>query len=272
MLIFLIYPSTCARIFEIFVCDTLDNGARYLIVDYSIHCDSPAHVWIQGYAWIMVFIYPFGMPLLYGYCMLRYRSVLLALQRNELSAAGRRQTARLEGEMRRSAQELGPALQSATLNVAEARAARLSYEMTTFAARDMHVVLHAGCVAWHTSETVPVPRGSLWLCKGSACDLVGEGDKVALHVTGSERPGAVATVFLTLRAAMPSDCEVDQPPPAQVLLAQWERAVRMEISATRSAVTEEAVAADAGQSAKDLAVAVGASGATALASGGAVCS
>ena len=43
LLLFLIYPSVSSTIFRTFLCVTLDDGSRYLRLDFSIDCDSREH-------------------------------------------------------------------------------------------------------------------------------------------------------------------------------------------------------------------------------------
>lgn len=62
---FLIYSSVSSIVFQMFSCDTLDDGQSYLRADYSILCDSPKHRSLQVYAAFMIFLYPVGIPLAY---------------------------------------------------------------------------------------------------------------------------------------------------------------------------------------------------------------
>ena len=41
--VFLVTPSCTALSFSTFLCETLDDGQRVLIADYSVNCDSPQH-------------------------------------------------------------------------------------------------------------------------------------------------------------------------------------------------------------------------------------
>jgi hypothetical protein len=68
-ILFLIYPSTSSNIFATFQCKALDDGTRWLRADLRIDCNSGAHVAMQGYAGVMVFVYPVGAPLLYAYLL-----------------------------------------------------------------------------------------------------------------------------------------------------------------------------------------------------------
>jgi len=231
-MIFLIYPSTSQKIFEFFICDELDDGQRYLGVDYSINCEAPMHRLMQGYATVMLFVYPFGAPLLYALCMLRYREVLLKLQRRELRRAGTKTAKRI----RRNSKDLGAPVLTASLIVKEERtSAEGTGARREQAPRKMHVVLHgSGCLAWHVSSHVPVPLGKLHLSTLSSCDIDGE----VLLITGTERsektPGAQLEVALrALKTA--SDLEVTRPPPPAVVLATWQKAVKDEIESLKQA-------------------------------------
>ena len=113
--------------------------------------------------------------------------------------------------------------------------------------RDMHVKLHGGgggggCLAWHDSDAVPVPRRTFQLSAASACHLEGEGQHTTLHVTvngcedsrrqqtaGQLSHSDALRVSVSLRAATPSD-EVEQPPPAAVVLAEWHQAESAEVT------------------------------------------
>ena len=66
-IIFLIYPSTSVFILSTFQCFTLDDDSRVLRADFSIDCDSQAYTRVWYYAAVMVFVYPLGVPSLYGY-------------------------------------------------------------------------------------------------------------------------------------------------------------------------------------------------------------
>ena len=83
LLLFLIYPSTSSAIFNFFLCDRIEDGQRLLSTDYSIHCESPEHLTMRLYAFLMLGLYPFGTPLLYLYCFKRHGRELAALQNRE---------------------------------------------------------------------------------------------------------------------------------------------------------------------------------------------
>lgn len=63
---FLVYSSVSSTVFHMFSCETLDDGNRYLLADYSILCDSSKHRILQVYAAFMIAVYPVGIPLVYA--------------------------------------------------------------------------------------------------------------------------------------------------------------------------------------------------------------
>ena len=71
VIFYLLYPSTSSNIFATFQCETLDNPERssFLRNDFSVDCKSPFHQIMIVYAWVMVFVYPFGIPALYAYLL-----------------------------------------------------------------------------------------------------------------------------------------------------------------------------------------------------------
>ena len=51
-LIFLVYPGCSSAVFQTFICDKLDDGSRYLRVDYSVQCsesDEAGNAWTPEY-------------------------------------------------------------------------------------------------------------------------------------------------------------------------------------------------------------------------------
>merc|ERR1740138_312757 len=66
-LLFLIYPSTCAKIFKTFRCLELDNGEEWLLEDLSIDCLGDGHTVMKIYAYIMILIFPIGTPFFYWF-------------------------------------------------------------------------------------------------------------------------------------------------------------------------------------------------------------
>jgi hypothetical protein len=69
LIIFLVYPGTSAIILKAFACESFDNGKRFLAADLSIDCDSLKHNYFWWYAFGMVWVYPVGVLVLYGYIL-----------------------------------------------------------------------------------------------------------------------------------------------------------------------------------------------------------
>ena len=80
--LFLVYPSCSAAVFQTFMCDEMEDGRSFLRVDYSIQCYEEAHARMVAYALIMM-IYPFGTPLLYALLLYARRDQLAFLKRLE---------------------------------------------------------------------------------------------------------------------------------------------------------------------------------------------
>ena len=76
LITFLVYSSVSSVVFQMFVCDELDDGNLYLRADYTIMCDSPKHRALQIYASIMILLYPLGIPTLYACLLFRHRRIL----------------------------------------------------------------------------------------------------------------------------------------------------------------------------------------------------
>ena len=73
---FLVYSSASSVVFQMFACDDLDDGKRYLRADYTIECDSRMHRMLQVYASFMIVLYPVGIPALYTGILLKNRKLL----------------------------------------------------------------------------------------------------------------------------------------------------------------------------------------------------
>lgn len=76
ILTFLVYSSVSSAVFQMFACETLDDGKNYLRADYRIDCDSEKHKSLQVYAAFMVVVYPIGIPLFFAALLYRQRDVL----------------------------------------------------------------------------------------------------------------------------------------------------------------------------------------------------
>ena len=66
VVIILVYSSVSSVVFQMFACDDLDDGKRYLRADYTIDCDSSKHRVLQIYSGFMILLYPVGIPALYA--------------------------------------------------------------------------------------------------------------------------------------------------------------------------------------------------------------
>ncbi|CAM9782397.1 unnamed protein product, partial [Laminaria digitata] len=75
-LLFFVYSSVSSTAFGMFACDSLDDGEEYLRADYRILCTDAKHRALQGYAAIMILVYPVGIPLLFVVLLYRHRVVL----------------------------------------------------------------------------------------------------------------------------------------------------------------------------------------------------
>lgn len=73
---FLVYSSVSSMVFQMFACEKLDDGKKYLRADYSIDCDDRKHKNLMIYAGIMILIYPVGIPALYAHLLFTNRDVL----------------------------------------------------------------------------------------------------------------------------------------------------------------------------------------------------
>jgi hypothetical protein len=65
MLLYCVYPSLTYFVFQVFQCETFDNGSKLLRADYSIDCDADVHSNYVVFAGCMIVLYPLGVPLLY---------------------------------------------------------------------------------------------------------------------------------------------------------------------------------------------------------------
>ena len=86
---FLVYSSVSSVVFQMFACDDLDDGKRYLRADYTIDCDSSRHRAFQIYAGVMILLYPIGIPTLYAGLLLQNHRLLLDGESRKKSLAVR---------------------------------------------------------------------------------------------------------------------------------------------------------------------------------------
>jgi hypothetical protein len=77
MLTFLVLANTSSILFNYFSCQTFpeaENGPQsYLTSDYSINCSSERYLLYQIYAGVMIFVFPFGIPMMYTTLLWKYR-------------------------------------------------------------------------------------------------------------------------------------------------------------------------------------------------------
>lgn len=76
LLTFLVYSSVSSTLFQMFACESLDDGKKYLRADYRIECTSAKHKALQLYAGFMIALYPVGIPLFYSVLLFRFRDIL----------------------------------------------------------------------------------------------------------------------------------------------------------------------------------------------------
>lgn len=74
--LFFVYSSVSHTIFQVFVCETLDDGVTYLKADYSLTCTTTNYRIFKIYAAVMVVIYPVGIPAIFSWWLFRYRAIL----------------------------------------------------------------------------------------------------------------------------------------------------------------------------------------------------
>jgi hypothetical protein len=72
---FLIYSTVSTTVFQTFACDRIDYDVNtavttsYLRADYSIQCDTLKHDLYQYYAYLMIAVYPLGIPVMYSWLL-----------------------------------------------------------------------------------------------------------------------------------------------------------------------------------------------------------
>lgn len=73
LLSYFLLISVSTTIFQVYQCETFDDGGVYLVADYSIDCEADDRVFYLLYGTVMMFIYPIGIPLAYGIMLFRNR-------------------------------------------------------------------------------------------------------------------------------------------------------------------------------------------------------
>ena len=69
-------PVTSATIFSTFGCEDFDDGSSMLRTDYSVSCLDANYASFKQYALVMVFVWPVGVPALFGTILVSNRKVL----------------------------------------------------------------------------------------------------------------------------------------------------------------------------------------------------
>ena len=93
-IMFLVYPSTAAKLFSVFVCEPLEDGSGRMRVDFSIECRdtqgqiTPLYFSMLLYTGVMMVIYVIGTPATYAYLFfVKFKKEMLALQAQEVADA-----------------------------------------------------------------------------------------------------------------------------------------------------------------------------------------
>ena len=71
VVLYAVLPSVSTTVFGAFPCDELDTGEKFLIADYAINCDESSYSLFAAYAGVMMVVYPIGVPVLYGWLLVR---------------------------------------------------------------------------------------------------------------------------------------------------------------------------------------------------------
>lgn len=71
---YFVVVNVSTKIFQVFQCETFDDGQSYLVADLSINCNAPERSAYVTYGILMIFLYPIGIPLVYALVLFRNRS------------------------------------------------------------------------------------------------------------------------------------------------------------------------------------------------------
>ena len=75
--LYFVFPAVSTTIFRTFLCDAdFDRNRRYLVADYSQDCDSQLHRRYESYAYLGVFVYPLGIPVLFLVVLFQKRGLI----------------------------------------------------------------------------------------------------------------------------------------------------------------------------------------------------
>ena len=95
-LLFITYPACSKIVFSYFICETWDGEGederRFLRADRSLDCDSDDYVKLLPYAFLMLVVYPIGVPFYYSLLLYRSRHELHELRTLELLADNEHKT------------------------------------------------------------------------------------------------------------------------------------------------------------------------------------
>lgn len=91
LITFVLVPSRATQIFQTFKCDSFayspQETRRYLNDDLSVDCDSPEYAALRTSAFILVFVWPMGVPILYVLLLWASRKSIQSGERTTLSHA-----------------------------------------------------------------------------------------------------------------------------------------------------------------------------------------
>ena len=73
LMTYIILPTVSVTIFNLFACESFDDGTRMLMVDYSISCQTDTYTAYKVLGVFMVLVWPLGVPLLYLAVLYRRR-------------------------------------------------------------------------------------------------------------------------------------------------------------------------------------------------------
>ena len=135
--IFLTYPSTCSTVFKTFMAETFDADGEekmtLLRADRSIDMTSPTFTIFYVYAWVMVGVFPIGVPLFYASLLFRSRHELRELRLIEVTQETDHQLALMQAAAQPTAEARAAAESKADelFDAASARYQHLRSELPT---------------------------------------------------------------------------------------------------------------------------------------------
>ena len=109
---FLLLPSISVKIFTTFACQDFDDGTSFLLVDYSLDCQSDQHTFFEAYAGLMVCVYPIGVPTMYFFLLFRTRQQLKAGQVEKEEQVSKKQALEEALQGREESEEEDPTLKA----------------------------------------------------------------------------------------------------------------------------------------------------------------